>query len=413
MAISVIGGSTGGGTIAAGNVGGLNVVVAGWSSSGYYNLPTPRKTRYALSHQDDTNSRVVFDFGGAGNAVSTNFQVQNGSTLGGTFNSVNLNTDPVNVAVYSQWARRTLPANCDGGIAFLNGTYFFGNSAGNIYSSPDLTTWTLRATPVASGRVRAFAFGNGIYVASGYASAGSNQIHATSADGITWTNRSAIRNICGAAFGAGRFCFATGTAEILHATDGFTFSSASTGGVNTESVFHNGLAVGSGSMFVAVGSNGIVSSPDGITWTTRSNPSGQALTSVTYGGGMWVAVGGGAAIISSPDGITWTNRTPTGMGSINYNAVAFGAGRFYANANYITEAGGYGGGWISSNGITWRPAGHVSNNGFPVALNQNMIFAGGQFISMAQSNYLATSADGLLGGGAGFTLLANAAPLIN
>ncbi len=412
MAISTIGGSTGGAS-ASGNVGGLNVVVAGWSSSGYYNLPTPRKTRYALSHQDDTNARIVFDFGGAGTALSTNFVVQNGSTLGGTFNSTNLTSDPINVAVYSQWKRRPLPAICDGGIAFLNGTYFFGNSSGNIYSSADLTTWTLRATPVAGGRVRAFAYGNGIYVASGYGSPNVNQTHATSTDGITWTARSAIRNISSAAFGAGRFCFATTAQEVLHSTDGFTFSSAATGSVYVESIFHNGLAVGSGSMFVAVGSNGIVSSPDGITWTSRTNPSGQALTSVTYGGGIWVAVGGGSAIISSPDGITWTNRTPTGMGTINYNAVAYGAGRFYANANYITEAGGYGGGWVSSDGITWRPAGHVSNNSFPIALNQNLIFAGGQFISQAQNAYLATSPDGLQGGGAGFALFANAAPLIN
>jgi hypothetical protein len=411
MAISVIGG-TSGGSAASGNVGGLNVVVAGWSSSGYYNLPSPRRTRYALSHQDDTNSRVVFDFGGAGNAVMTNFQVQNGSTLGGTFNSVNLATGPVNVAVYSQWARRPLPALANGGVGYLNGTYFVGNSSGNIYSSADLSTWTLRGTPVAA-TPRGFAFGNSTYVSVGYS--GSTGMNATSTDGVTWTNRSTGNLFTDVAFGAGRF-FATVSTGVngFYSTDGFTWT-ATTIGQSCNQVAHNGLAVGSGSLFVATGSTGILySSPDGITWTNRGQPTGGGpLNSVAYGNGMWVAVGNNAMIASSPDGITWTSRNLTGMGAVNFNSVAYGAGRFYANANYITEAGGYGGGYISSNGITWRPAGCISNQGFPPADMGAFKFGGGTFFATCQSNYVATSADGLLGGGAGFTLLANAAPLIN
>jgi hypothetical protein len=410
MAISVIGG-TSGGSAASGNVGGLNVVVAGWSSSGYYNLPSPRRTRYALSHQDDTNSRVVFDFGGAGNAVSTNYLVQNGSTLGGTFNSVNLTTDPVNVAVYSQWARRPLPANANGGVGYLNGTYFVGNSSGNIYSSADLSTWTLRGTPVAA-TPRGFAFGNSTYVAVGYS--GGTGMNATSTDGVTWTNRSTGNLFTDVAFGAGRF-FATVSSGVngFYSTDGFTWT-ATTIGQSCLQVKHNGLAVGSGSLFVATGPTGILySSPDGITWTNRGQPTGGPLNSVAYGDGMWVAVGGTGFVASSPDGITWTSRSITGTSNLNFNAVAYGNGRFFANADYINGAGGYGGGWVSTNGIAWRPAGAISNNGFPPSDMGALKFGGGTFFATAQSNYVAVSSDGLQGGGAGFTLLANAAPLIN
>ena len=411
MAINVIGGSGSGSSAASGNVGGLNVVVAGWSTNGYYNLPSPRQTRYALSHQDGTNSRIVFDFGGAGNAVSTNYLIQDGSTLGGTLNSSNLGSAPTGVAVYSQWKRNATPAGPCYGVGYLNGTYFTGTNTGGIYSSPDLTTWTLRATPV-SAVVRGFAYGNSVYCAVG-TDASTVGLNATSADGITWTNHTTSNLFTDVTFGAGIF-FATVNAGIngFRSTNGSTWTATTVGGVVNQ-IAHNGLAVGSGSLFVAVGSGGIFSSPDGITWTSRSNPTGVTLNGVAYGGGMWVAAGGSSGIASSPDGITWTSRTPSGIGAVNFNAVAYGAGRFIATANYITEASGYGGAWTSTNGMTWRPAGAISNNGFPLANSGSFKFGGGTFFGTAQGSYVASSADGLLGGGAGFSLLANAAPLIN
>jgi hypothetical protein len=416
MAINVIGGAGSTSSGGTANYGGLNVVTAGWATTGTYTLATPRKTKYALSHQDGAGGRLVLDYGGAGNVSSTNLQVLAGNSIGiAAYTTLDAAVTPTAVNVYSQWARRTTPANANGGVGYLNGTYFFGNSAGNIYSSPDLTTYTLRATPVASVNPRGFAYGNSVYVAVGWDGA-TTAMNATSTDGVTWTNRAASNFFTDVTFGAGRF-FATVSATVNghYSTDGFTWTATTVGGTVNQ-VKHNGLAAGSGSLFVAVGSGGIFSSPDGITWTSRTNPSGQQINSVAYGGGVWVGVGQLSTIISSTNGTTWTNRannTMTASQNITFQHVDYGSGRFVANGDLMSSGASYGGGYASTDGITWRPVGGVSNNGIPSEAMGAYKYGGGTFFATAGSTYIATSADGLQCGGAGFALMANALPLIN
>lgn len=411
MATNVIGGgatSSGG----SANFAGMNVMAGGWSSTGYYNLPSPKKTQYALSHQDGTNSRVVVDLGTVGNVGGTDFYLVQGSSQNTTLNTITPTATPTAVAVYSQWARSTTPTNAYS-VGYLNGTYFYGNNLGNIYSSADLTTWTLRGTPVANAMVRGFAYGNSTYVALGFTT--TTYMNATSTDGVTWTNRATSTPWTDVVFGAGKFVATSTSTNINYSTDGFTWTAVS-GAVTTYSVAHNGLAAGSGSLFVAVGSGGISTSSDGVTWTSRSNPSGATLNSVAYGGGTWVAVGQGSNIIYSTDGLTWTSvggTSLTGGTAATFNAVAYGSGRFYANADYISSQSGYGGGYVSTNGITWRPAGAMSNNGFPATSTKSLIYANARFYGASQSTYINTSADGLACGGAGFNLLGYGSPTLN
>ena len=89
--------------------------------------------------------------------------------------------------------------------------------------------------------------------------------------------------------------------------------------------FGNGL-------FVAVAGTSAIAatSPDGITWTQRYLPSSQSWESVTFGGGLFVAVSGSSVAATSPDGTTWTQGTLPS--SQSWRSVTFGNSLFVAVA---------------------------------------------------------------------------------
>jgi hypothetical protein len=69
--------------------------------------------------------------------------------------------------------------------------------------------------------------------------------------------------------------------------------------------------------FVAVGdkrvlyneeaADNIVTSPDGMTWTSQTSETKNALNSIAWSETQFVAVGAGT-ILTSPDGIPWTSQ---------------------------------------------------------------------------------------------------------
>jgi len=62
-----------------------------------------------------------------------------------------------------------------------------------------------------------------------------------------------------------------------------------------------------GDVLVAVGAAGyIATSPDGITWTTRTSGTANALYSVDYQNGKYIAGGANGTIVTSADGINWS-----------------------------------------------------------------------------------------------------------
>lgn len=89
--------------------------------------------------------------------------------------------------------------------------------------------------------------------------------------------------------------------------------------------FGNGLFVA-----VAQNTNFAVSSPDGITWTSRTLPSGGDWRSVSFGNGVFVATSSGGDAATSTDGINWTARTlPSGT----WLSSTFGNGIFVVVGN--------------------------------------------------------------------------------
>ncbi len=153
-----------------------------------------------------------------------------------------------------------------------------------------------------------------------------------------------------------------------------------------------------GGTFVAVSWDGdVMSSPDGVTWTTRTQPVGDSWQWVTYGDGLFVAVAstGSNRVMTSPDGITWTSRTAAAMN--NWSSVTYGNGLFVAvacgvNASSCNTTGGGYRVMVSEDGIIWTGVVAPEANQW-----KNVTYGNGLFVAVAStgSDRVMTSPDGI------------------
>lgn len=150
-------------------------------------------------------------------------------------------------------------------IAYLNGAWYAGGSAGTLTYSVDAVNWTVLTSGFGVNGIRAIAYGNGVYVIAGDAGT-----LASSTNGTTWILR----------------------------TSGFGAS------IIQEVTYGNGV-------FVAVGAAGkIFTSPTGVTWTARTSGFGASdCVGVTWKNGKFVVVGAAGKVATSLDGTTWTLQT--------------------------------------------------------------------------------------------------------
>ena len=266
------------------------------------------------------------------------------------------------------------------GIAYGNGSFVavggFSNigPSGSILTSPDGVTWTTRSSG-SSNNLFGVAYGNGTFVAVGYTavnpscSTGQCATILTSSDGAAWSVRfsdtsgqsgtpPAGSSFRGVTYGNGIFVavgYAVGssgnlTGAIFTSSDGITWTARFFGSpIN----FLLGVTYGDGT-FVVAGEHGILTSPDGITWTSRLSDNSIGLYGVTYGNGIFVAVGGSGNgttnVMTSPDGITWTSRS---SGSDLLSGVAYGNGAFVALVGAYTGTFPPPTMLTSHDGITW------------------------------------------------------------
>jgi len=193
------------------------------------------------------------------------------------------------------WTVRTSPVTISlNGVVFLNGLYIAVGNEGTVITSPDGINWTQREIDT-NAHLHDVAFGNGIYVLVGNAGT-----IFTSPDAITWTNRSLVAQFN-----------------------------------------HLGVAFGNGT-FIIVGVTTVLRSTDGVTWTPLSTPA-SILRRVAFGAGLFVTftpVGTllDGVFVSSNNGTTWTRQTSMDGSSNNYEAIAFGQGRFYLGGVEVATA---------------------------------------------------------------------------
>jgi hypothetical protein len=207
-----------------------------------------------------------------------------------------------------------------------------------------LVAFTAQATPetVAVSYYGA-AYGNSAYVICGQ----SGKID-SSADGVTWTARTAnagTNTLNDVLYASGLTLFVcVGLTHVIT-----TSAAGDTWAAQTSNVTGNIFAVAyktTTDLLVAVtGSGEITISADGGTWAAQASGTTAALGGIAWNGTVWCAVGTGVTVTGDAAGTTWTVHTRPQ----SFSWVTSDGTYFYATQASSATC------WISSDGITWVP----------------------------------------------------------
>ncbi|HDQ04659.1 MAG TPA: hypothetical protein ENN23_08900 [Deltaproteobacteria bacterium] len=264
----------------------------------------------------------------------------------------------------------------------------FGN--GEIYTSLDAETWTLRDSGI-DIPLRAITFGKDMFVAVGdrgtivtgsrdglkwtpvkteiasdlrsvafakniFVAVGADGIVVISPDGHTWTKTALLspgKSLDNLVFGysqkllePGYFIAINEEGTIFKSYDAITWESE-------EMKYTRKIkcVIYADEKFIAVGTKGRIMTSEKafgefITWLDRYSSTFKDLSSIVYGNRLYVAVGADGEIITSPDLWKWTS-VKSGTKSM-LGAVAYGRGKFIAVGTDGTILS-------SSDGKTWSP----------------------------------------------------------
>ena len=298
-------------------------------------------------------------------------------------------------------------------VAFGNGIFVGGASAGRLAWSEDGRTWHIQRKGLAS--IGTFAFGNGVFAAGGAGGA-----ILASRDGKRWKVAvpPGAEKIHCITYGGGKFVAVGASGRHLWSRDGFHWKDDV-----AESFGVYGLSSGN-NRTIAVGVFGRRAWKKGSgPWRSLAGRSTSWLGSVAFGNGRFVAVGQSPFGVHgrrawTKDGRTWFDDTVAGRG---YNEIVFGGGRFvavgvygrrtwtldgkswkndrygsgywdcvtYGNGRYVavTKKGRV---YVSRNGIKWRSrATQVRSQFFHIAYGR------GKFVIAGDRRMLAISRDGV------------------
>ncbi|HYF92779.1 MAG TPA: S-layer homology domain-containing protein [Symbiobacteriaceae bacterium] len=174
----------------------------------------------------------------------------------------------------------------------------------------------------------------------------------------------ALLAVCGGLLGSTRATFASAA---------WTTQTSGTGETLTGVEYGGGLWVTGGN------TGALLTSPDGIAWTART--AANDWTAFAHDGTRWVAVGYSGKVATSTDGTSWVVQAPGGLGNIWYD-VAYGAGVFVAPEANGAQM------WVSADGLTWSTVDLPGNT-----LN-GLVYGGGRFVAVGLDGAYAVSADG-------------------
>lgn len=180
-----------------------------------------------------------------------------------------------------------------------------------IYYSTDSINWTRVRLEQYNRDMNKISFVNDIFVLTG------DEIVATSADGINFTNRINVSNVefNSTSFGNGIYmAMNIYGSKVGTSTNGIDWTLNTTtgdkGGIGI--CYGNGMFLG---YRVTSGTVYFVSSTDGINWTIRSNsPNNWSIVGLVYANDSYIAVQKNNSykyrLISSTDGINWSDPVP-------------------------------------------------------------------------------------------------------
>jgi len=172
-------------------------------------------------------------------------------------------------------------------------------------------TWTTRTMPSGYGWVAAvWSPELEIFAAIAYPDGGTSKA-ATSADGITWTERTLPegdwRDICWSPELSLFVAVSNQTNYVATSPDGTTWT-ARTGTLGLSGIVWSAELA----LFVAVGAKAYTST-NGTSWTETADFSGNTYYKAAWSPALSLFVIVGAKILSSPDGTTWTERDSTNL----------------------------------------------------------------------------------------------------
>lgn len=325
-----------------------------------------------------------------------------------TYNWGNTGDDPLNTIIGSSVDFTIAGETGDFNEFLVGGNRTWKVVLNQIGTNNDITAWNgVNVTQ----SFRGMAFGNGIFV-------GASSTIQYSSDGITWTSAGNL-GVEYVAFGNGLFV-AVGYATVLGVPTSFIYTSVD--GINwtsrtpSEAMWFQDISYGNG-LFVAVarsGTNRIMTSPDGITWTSRTTAISPTFSGVTYGNGIWVAFADGSpggTTFTSYDGLSWDEQSTSFVGrSIYFNNGLFVTGNYWSedginwtaatnqiNPYQITFGNGYFIGvtssgtnriYYSTTGKTWTGIPAASDATFEAVAFGNNTFVMGATTGTNRINYL-------------------------
>ncbi len=308
------------------------------------------------------------------------------------------------------WMNRASGAGNLYAVGYGNHQFIAVGNPGTIATSFDAITWSGRAASGPSANFSDITYGNNQYVAVGSTSACTDTnavfcgVTATSSDGIAWSHRNLGVNVGFSHITYGNHQFVAVGGAIASSADGLTWTDRSAGvsnnlGLNAIGYLNNQfVAVGGVNRFQTDGIpySTIVTSPDGLTWSKREAGMATSLYAVTYGNNQFVAVGGESglsAIVTSPDGITWTKRdSGTRQQAFPLFGIAYGNHRFVAVGGFLGDLNTL---VTSPDGLSWTEHSlEVGLTLLDVVYGNNLFVAVGADRNGA-SDLIVTSPDGI------------------
>lgn len=284
-----------------------------------------------------------------------------------------------------------LPSSATWFASFANGQ-FIGLTAGLTgVRSTDGLAWTTFSFPAGNAfQWRHAAFGAGRYVIT----SGSN-VGAHSTDTITWTITTT--QLPSGTSGSGQIIFAgsrfvvlgQSTTQYSTSADGITWTQRTAPVAFFTSIAHgNGLYV----VGTTMANHTYITSTDAITWTQRALPSNIFVSgwNITFGNGRFIAISRGGHIgFHSTDAVNWTSTNITEVG--DYRSLSFDGSRFIAtresSSSFIR----------STDGITWAAPTVTSGGALPGELYITSIaYQNSRLVVTAPDarRYVATSTNG-------------------
>ena len=310
------------------------------------------------------------------------------------------------------WTTNTFPVSLTSPRVFFGSNLFILNDefSGVFYTSTDGINWTSRAVSTSFRYMYDFAYGNGIYVATGQnesvQGAGQPVKMFYSNDGINWSLTNTIpgwANQWVVTFGNNKFVAAKGgscgTNCISYSSDGINWSLATTPNLGSGPIINFTDIIYTGTTFYAVSGGGaVITSSDGVNWTYQTTISeittwSDYVNELAFGNSTVVGVGPNGRVSTSTSPSTWVKRTASPSGSISWDDIAFGQSNFVAvsSQGYVMRSG---------DGVTWTSSGSISassiayGNGTFVAFGAGSSFYTSSATPSAPTTLSATAGDG-------------------